>query len=301
MKRPGLKNSCVLVCVLPVQTVAILVTDGESKFGQIHHCVHQPLLTPHHPDMLSFKSEPSDSLTSLTSSYSTPQELKNWERLVFTFDMDREPPPNSRNIHRSRSSSSANNRTGPPAIGSRTSEYNALTLRVHTPTTAVPSDVQDNALLGQFAAAAAGDVDEAYPNMMHDSYPSLDPAPGIYGNFLHHRSMPTPQLPPLSTPDFPWHSLPPHQAQAGPSHYASNPAASRTSAQPFLGVPFPPTVPATTNRWGQQIQGQQIQPVASSHNASSPEIEQTEAERSDITDEKRRRNTAASGESSVVI
>jgi len=249
------------------------------------------------PGMLSFKSEPSDSLTLLTSLYSGPQELKNWERLVFAFDMDREPPPNSRNIHRSRSNSSANNRTGPPAIGNRISEYNAPTLRVSASTTSIPSDVQDNVLLAQFPAVAAGDVNEAYPNMMmHDPYPSLDPAPGFYGNLLHHRSMPTPQPPPLSTPDFPWHSLPSHQALAGPSYYASNPAASRTSAQLFLGETFPPLVPATTNRWGQQIQ-----PVASSHTASSPEIEQTEAERNDITDEKRRRNTAASGESSVII
>jgi hypothetical protein len=108
--------------------------------------------------------------------------------------------------------------------------------------------------------------------------------------------MPSPQLPPLSTFDFPWHSLPPHQPQAGPSHYASNPTISRPSAQPFLDTPFPPAASVTTNRWGQQMQ-----PPASSHTASSPEVEQTEAERDDITDEKRRRNTAASGESSVVI
>lgn len=246
--------------------------------------------------MLSFKSEASDSFTLHTSSYSGTQEFKNWERLVFAFDMDREPPPNSRNTHGSRSNSSANNRTGPsPISGGRISEYSASTFRVPTSATSIPSDAQDSALLAQFAAAAAGNVDEAYPNMMvHESYPSLDHPPGFYGNFLPHRSMPNPQLPPLSTPDFPWQSLPPHQPQAGPSHYASNPAMSRPSA--FLGTPFPPTAPVTTNRWGQQMQ-----PASSSHTASSPEVEQTEAERNDISDEKRRRNTAASGESSVVI
>jgi len=216
--------------------------------------------------------------------------------------MDREPPPNSRNRHGSRSFSSGNNRTGPPPIGpppiggGGTSEYNVSTFRVPASAISIPSDAQDTALLAQFAAAAAAEnVDEAYPNMMiHDSYPSLDPPPGFYGNFLPNRSMPSTQLPPHSALDFPWHLLPPHQPQAGPSHYPSNPASSRTSAQPFLDTPFP-TAPVTTSRWGQQTQ-----PAASSHTASSPEV-QTEAERDDITDEKRRRNTAASGESPVII
>ena len=257
--------------------------------------------------MLSFKSEASDGLTLLTSPlYSGTQEFKNWERLVFAFDMDREPPPNSRNRHGSPSVSSGNNRTGPPPIApppigrGGPSEYNASTFHVPTSATSIPSDVQDTALLAQFAAAAAAEnADEAYPNMMmHDSYPSLDPPPGFYGNFLPHRSMPSTQLPPLSPLDFPWHLLPPHQPQAGPSgsHYPSNPASSRTSAQPFPDTSFHPTAPVTTSRWGQQMQ-----PAASSHTASSPEVEQTEAERNDISDEKRRRNTAASGESSVVI
>ncbi|KIM48330.1 hypothetical protein M413DRAFT_7311 [Hebeloma cylindrosporum] len=189
--------------------------------------------------------------------------------------MDREGPPNPRNTRGSRSTSdSANNRTGPP------------------PPRGGRINVQDNALLAQFAAAATEGV-EGYPSnmMMHDAYPSLGPAPGFYGNFLPHSTMPTPQLPPLGTLDFPWHSPPQYQPQAGPSHYASNPATSRTSAQPFHDTPFPPTAPVTTNRWGQQIQ-----PATSSHTASSPEVEQTEAERNDIADEKRRRNTAASGE-----
>ena len=214
--------------------------------------------------------------------------------------MDREPPPNPRNRRGSRPVSRGNDRTGAPPIGrGGTSEYNVSTFRVPTSAASIPPDVQDAALLAQLVAAAAGNADEAYPPnmMMHNPYPSLDPPPGFYGNSLPHRSMQSTQLPPLSALDFPWHLLPPNQPQAGPSHYASNnPASPRTGAQPFLDTPFPPTAPVTTSRWGEQMQ-----PAASSHTASSPEVEQTEAERNDISDEKRRRNTAASGESSVVI
>ncbi|KAF8971437.1 hypothetical protein BDZ97DRAFT_1240307 [Flammula alnicola] len=242
-------------------------------------CMHRVLLLVHSPVMFTLKSEASQELSLPTSPKSATQELENWEHLVFEFDMDHEPPSNSRNPQRSRStSSSTNNNTGQHNTGQQPLSVN----------------VQDAALLAQFAAAAGSDIDQAYPNMLSQStYPSMNPTPGFYGNFMHHSSMPPPQLPPLSSLDFPWPTLPPHQPQPGPSHYDPRHASSSANmgTLPFLETQYSSAPPAATMR-GQGRRGQQTQSPggAHTHTSSSPEGEQTEA----ISEEKRRRNTAAS-------
>ncbi|TFK41296.1 hypothetical protein BDQ12DRAFT_679220 [Crucibulum laeve] len=136
--------------------------------------------------------------------------------------------------------------------------------------------------------------------MSPGSYPSMAPSPGFYGNFFHHNNSmapPPPQLPPLSSLDFPWHQLPPHQ-QAGPSHYDPHQASSSSS---MPGLPYiPDTHYGSLSNLGESSRGnsrRSVQPPPAqlpSTAASSPEVEQTEAERNASAEEKRRRNTAAS-------
>lgn len=153
------------------------------------------------------------------------------------------------------------------------------------------SNIQDAALLAQFAAAA-GNLGQDYSNMLpHNSYPSMGPTPGFYGNFMHHGSMPPPQLPPLSALDFPW---PPMMSHQGPDYDLRHAHASSSTAQPFLDTQSSSAQPPAGTRESRRGR----QPSSSSaqlRTSTSPEVEQ-ETDRLAISDEKRRRNTAASGE-----
>ncbi|KAF8168244.1 hypothetical protein B0H34DRAFT_792875 [Crassisporium funariophilum] len=227
--------------------------------------------------MISLKNEAVDDIASV-SAPSAVQELKYWQELSFVFEMDKDKASNSRKPRRSRSTSISNNNT-----------------REEQSSGVEGVNVHEAALLAQFAAAAAtGEFDQTFSSMLpQGSYPSMAPAPGFYGNFMHHNNM---QLPPLSSLDFPWHALPPPHPQAGPSHY--NPLqASSSSMHPMAYLdprygtfPYPP-LQATLSHPRQAHQGQS---ETTSHSAHSPEAEQTETDRAAISDEKRRRNTAAS-------
>ncbi len=128
--------------------------------------------------------------------------------------------------------------------------------------------------------------------MSQSSYPSMSPTPGFYGNFMHHGSMPPPQLPPLSSLDFPWQSMMP---PPGPSHYDPRLASSSTDHS-FINTQLASTSSATATRGDSRRGRQRSTSNEQLRTSTSPEGEQTEADRSAISDEKRRRNTAASGE-----
>lgn len=272
------------------------------------------------PGMLTLKSEGKEDLVSLTEpAPAAQQELSNWERLVFAFDMDQEKPPNARNTQRSRSTNAAgpSNSSQQPQNAHTTagvSEYDVNVLRSAS-RASIPSDAQDAALIAQFAAAAGGapSVEHAYANIMaaQNSYPSMGPAPGFYNNFLHHNPMPTPQLPPFSSLDFHWNPMAPQhqlQQQQHPSHhFGTQPHAGPSSGlgmNTFLHPQTPQThpqpssssseAPRSTGRRGAATRSQtgDMPPPASASGSS----EQGEVDVGPLTEEKRRRNTAASGE-----
>ncbi|KAF9481718.1 hypothetical protein BDN70DRAFT_876039 [Pholiota conissans] len=233
--------------------------------------------------MLTLKSEASEDLTLLSSSVSAVEELENWTRLVFE-DMDRDSLPSNRNAQ-STNNDTPTNTSGQQSIGLDSTGVN----------------VQDAALLAQFAAAAGNaNMGQDYSNMLsQNSYPSLGPTPGFFGNFMHHNSIPPPQLPPLSSLDFPWHSILPPQPQSGMSQYDPRNANSiaHLGTLPFMESQFNSTVqPAATSSRGGNRKASQGQASGSTQHrtSTSPEVEQTEAESQMISDEKRRRNTAAS-------
>ncbi|KAF5312457.1 hypothetical protein D9619_003485 [Psilocybe cf. subviscida] len=266
--------------------------------------------------MLALKSEVKEDLVSLTESApAAQQELSNWERLVFAFDMDHEKAPNPRSAQRSRSMNAAgsSNSTQQRQRGHTTtgvSEYDGNALLAASRASML-SNVQDAALLAQFAAAATGgapDVQHAYANMMaaqNSSYPSMGPAPGFYNNFLHHNPMPVPQLPPLSSLDFHWDPTPP-QHQLPSHHFGTRPHADPSTglgASNFLQPQTPQThpqpsssssseAPRATGRRGAATRSQtgEMPPPASTSGSS----EQGEVDVGVLTEEKRRRNTAAS-------
>ncbi|PPQ66113.1 hypothetical protein CVT26_010914 [Gymnopilus dilepis] len=234
--------------------------------------------------MLHLKSEVSNDLVPFSSPTSASQELEHWEKLIFAFDMEREQGSGSRNTQGSRTPS-----------GSNTTGQHNLGLG------------ENAALLAQLEAAArSGELSHAYASMLSQNpYPSMNPSPGFYGNFLHHNPMPPApptQLPPLSSLDFPWHALPHQHMQPGPGpippHYGQHQGPLGTGPPlPFIDTtlnnPGPSSEPARTNR---RVQRSPSTPRGghSGHSTSSPEVEQTEGERQAIAEEKRRRNTAAS-------
>ncbi|KAF9015030.1 hypothetical protein BDQ17DRAFT_1294509 [Cyathus striatus] len=127
--------------------------------------------------------------------------------------------------------------------------------------------------------------------MLPGQYPSMGPAPGFYGNFLHHHSMANPQLPPLSSLDFPWPQNLPLQ-QAAPSHFeAHSPSTSAALASMHFGStqynPLPPLPDTNRDRQGSHSQPPAASPV-------STDADPVDTERNAISEEKRRRNTAAS-------
>ncbi|KAJ2920227.1 hypothetical protein MD484_g185, partial [Candolleomyces efflorescens] len=232
--------------------------------------------------MVSLKSEELEDYEPLTASPArTRDELKLWEKLTFTFDMDREPSGSSRAHHTSRTNQRS--RSDSASVQSGGANTSAL---------------QDAALLAQFAAAAnhgGMDVNHAFPPVLPPGqYPSLGPAPAFYGNFFHHDGMPPAnQLPSLSTMDFPWPNMssPPQHHSSLPYHtHPHSPSISTMSSSsptstfvpsPYPVPPLPPPQESSSSRSGR------------GRSASATE-DLTEGERIAIAEEKRRRNTAAS-------
>ncbi|PPQ62795.1 hypothetical protein CVT24_000489 [Panaeolus cyanescens] len=250
--------------------------------------------------MVTLKSEPLEELASSTPP-SVVKELERWKQVVFDFDMDHDQQKNSRNRQQSGSNNSVNNTRIPQ-----------------------PTDLNTDAALLAQLASSSGNLNQAYPSLLNAAaaYSSMAPNPAYYGNFLQHNPMaphPT-QLPPLSSLDFPWtpYGAHPHQqpqSQAGPSHYDLSHLASvhhsipPTGSQPpatyweplFPVAPSVETNPAATSSSATAAAGttsgapRRGQSTSSGpHSSSSPEVDMTEAERQAISDEKRRRNTAAS-------
>ncbi|RDB28703.1 hypothetical protein Hypma_015195 [Hypsizygus marmoreus] len=210
--------------------------------------------------------------------------------------MDNEPPgssnndPRSRNLRRPRSASGSLNQSGSNTV--------------------IQPDVQDAALLAQFAAAAEMSSHglpqhNPYgpPLMSQGNYPH--PGSSAFHDHLFnpgdmgHSQMGHTQLPPLSSLDFPWNHFPP-QPQSQQDHFdmqrtMSNPG---MSTYPYGSSSHAPELPAappgpSTSRPSRRMSS--AQNAVASSSASSPDPEnQTEAERVAIAEEKRRRNTAAS-------
>ena len=91
-------------------------------------------------------------------------------------------------------------------------------------------------------------------------------------------------VPPPSTPNFPW-NIPPHpSSQAGPSHYHSQMSSNTPS---FIQHPV--------DSGTAQIQPSQATAVGSQATAVGSPATPTEVEQA-MSEDKRRRNTAASGE-----
>jgi len=149
-------------------------------------------------------------------------------------------------------------------------------------------------LLAQ-SPSVAGNLDRACSSISRQGYyPSMAPSPGFYGNFLHHDNLPPPQSVPPTSINFPWHiPATPSHSTSSTNQYNASQASSSTSLHPgplaFLAGLLHPSDATTSNP--QQARASTV----ASHNSSSPEVELTEAERAAASDEKRRRNTAASG------
>jgi len=180
-----------------------------------------------------------------------------------------------------------------------------------TPNSTSP-DTQDAALLAHLAAitAGGGDINHPYGNLPpQGAYPSMGHPPGYFNNnFLHHNPAHQPQLPPISTLDFPWQGLmpqqhqhqqqQPHHPQARPSHYDPHRPSSSAGSDTFpyfdarygsLPTSSAPNQAPETGQTTTRRRQPSSQPSVGGHTASSPEDPS-------MTDEKRRRNTAASGE-----
>jgi len=127
----------------------------------------------------------------------------------------------------------------------------------------------------------------------------MAPVPGFYGNFLHHDNMiPSQSFSPTYV-NFHWHTVATQTGSKSSTNQHNVPQASSSlnlhSGPPsYLDSPHDSLHPsdATSNPTrGQQMQ---VSAAASNGNSSSAEVELTEAERATPSDEKRRRNTAAS-------
>jgi hypothetical protein len=131
-------------------------------------------------------------------------------------------------------------------------------------------------------------------------YPSMVPLSGFYGNFLPYDNIVPPRSSSPNSGNFDWNAAAAPGSRSGTNQHNVPQASSlnlHSNSPSFLDPPHQSLRPsgATSN----PTRGQQMQALASSSNgnSSSPDIELTEAEHTVITDEKRRRNTAASGTS----
>lgn len=146
---------------------------------------------------------------------------------------------------------------------------------------------QDAALLADFGMSSS----QRY-------YPSMAPLPEFYGNFLHHDNKIPPQSSSPTSVNFHWHTAAAPCSRSSTNQHNVPQASSSMNSHPgplsFLDSPHGLLHPSDAINRGQQVQAAA---AASNSNSSSPEVDLTEAERAAEPDEKRRRNTAASGTS----
>ncbi|EAU93186.2 hypothetical protein CC1G_13211 [Coprinopsis cinerea okayama7 len=163
-------------------------------------------------------------------------------------------------------------------------------------------NVQDAALLAQFAAAAGTglDVSHGYAHGVPSTgYPNLGPSPGFYGSFYHHDSMSQPtSLPPLSSLDYPWPQLAPQQQHdLNQYSHSMEAGAMASSASTFIPSQYHPplSMPHDSPSPPASVSGSSVRSSGGGRSRSGTNTEDlTEAERAAIAEEKRRRNTAAS-------
>lgn len=233
----------------------------------------------------------------LTTSIKVREELEHWERLVFSFEMDKGNEQSgtgginrSQQSQRSRSRSAASNLL-PNAGG---------------------SGLHDANLLAQLAAASGtgAELDSSLAQLLSSNpYPPAPTAhPGFQNHFFPYGTMGHPQLPPLSSLDFAWNQLAhqqgihpiynlPFPTPLGPSVPFPNPQQS-TSVAPLVpyqqpdnrerGRDAPVSRPAPTQPRAASI------PASSPTSTNSPMEQDDDAEQSVMAEEKRRRNTEAS-------
>ncbi|TFK30392.1 hypothetical protein FA15DRAFT_5043 [Coprinopsis marcescibilis] len=220
--------------------------------------------------MISLKSENVEVPKPLESSNSASHdELHRWKHLVFSFDMDRDPSHPQRNPRKSRSDANL--------VSTQSGGAN------------------------RFASAAGPglDLDHGYPHGLPPTqYPNLGPAPGFYGNFFHHDSMSqSTSLPPLSSLDFPWTQLPPQQ-QLDLGHFDQQMGSSTmaSSSTTFIPSQYHQSSMShdTPSSPGSDSAGASGRASTSRSRSGTANEELTEGERLAMSEEKRRRNTAAS-------
>lgn len=129
-------------------------------------------------------------------------------------------------------------------------------------------------------------------------YPSMAPLPEFYNNFLHRDNKILPHSSPPTSVNFHWHTAPRSKSSTNQHNCDVPQASSSMNLDPgllsSLDPPHGSLHPSAVISRGQQAQASA---AVSNSNASSPEVDLTEAEPAAVSDEKRRRNTAASGTS----
>ena len=137
------------------------------------------------------------------------------------------------------------------------------------------------------------------PSSSQAFYPSMAPLSEFYGNFLHHENKTPQSSSPTSVSNFHWHTAAaPPRSQSSAHQYTLPQASSSMNSHPgppsFLDSPHGSLHPPYAISRGQQVQASM---AVSNSNSSSPDVDLTETERAAVSDEKRRRNTAASSTS----
>ena len=136
------------------------------------------------------------------------------------------------------------------------------------------------------------------PESSQGYYPSMALLPEfqVYGNFLHdHKMLPQSQASSPTSVNFQWHTAAPPRSKSSTNQHNVPQASSSMNSDPgpLSFLPSDGSLrPSDTISRGQQSQASA---AASNGYASSQEVYLTEAERAAASDEKRRKNTAASG------
>ncbi|KAG6814020.1 hypothetical protein H0H92_003870 [Tricholoma furcatifolium] len=163
------------------------------------------------------------------------------------------------------------------------------------------SDAHDAALFAHFAAATMSS--QGMSRMPYESLLTQGayPAPNFNDHLYNSEAMGHTQLPPFSSLDFPWNLFPPHHDQSPQPQIDQ----FRRTMSPGTTPSYHFTVPSSTSLASDPVED----PVASRQSrralnniastsasvSSDPDPAQTDNERTAIAEEKRRRNTAASG------
>jgi len=167
----------------------------------------------------------------------------------------------------------------------------------------VPTDPQDAALLAQLSASGSAGFPPGYPSMVPPGQFGMTQSQSQFFEALYHHHNPAPQLPPLSSLDFPWHTFT-HAQPPVPVHgpHFGQPSNIQTiQHDPSLSTSsfgtIHPIASSSEVQAGPSTSAGRSGSSSGRGASASPEVEMTEAERQAIAEEKRRRNTAASGTS----